>query len=170
MPIVADTTVFRYLVVLEVTDLLPALFEHVLIPPAVFNELQQANTPAVVRTWVTNLPPWVHIQPLITSPDPTLDYLGDGEREAIQLMYEQQVSFLVTDDRQAYRAALTRSIPVTRTLRILEIAAERGLLDFPTIVTRLRTAGFYIPEDVVEEMLARDTERKRQQSENQELR
>ena len=168
MPIVADTTVFRYLVVLEVTDILPALFEHVLISPAVCNELQRASAPAVVRTWSANLPPWVRIQPPITPPDPMLRSLGDGEQEAIQLMHEQQAPLLVTDDRQAYNAALARSLPVTRTLRVLEMAAERGLLDFPTIVTRLRAAGFYTPEDVVEEMLARDAERKRRQSESQE--
>jgi predicted nucleic acid-binding protein len=168
MSIVADTTVFRYLVVLEVTDILPTLFGHVLIPPAVYNELRRASTPVVVRTWSANLPPWVRIQPPITPPDPTLNSLGDGEQEAIQLMHEQQAPLLVTDDRQAYNAALARSIPVTRTLRVLEMAAERGLLDFPTIVTRLRAAGFYTPEDVVEEMLARDAERKRRQCENQE--
>jgi predicted nucleic acid-binding protein len=143
MPIVVDTTVFRYLVVLEVTDILPTLFGRVLIPPAVFNELQQASTPAIVRTWSANLPSWVRIQ------SPPL---------------------LITDDHQAYKAALARSLPVTRTLRVLEMAAERGLLDFPTIVARLRAAGFYTPEDVVEEMLARDAERKRQQSTHQEQR
>lgn len=47
-------------------------------------------------------------------------YLGDGEQEAIQLMHEQQTPLSVTDDRQAYNAALARSIPVTRTLRVLE--------------------------------------------------
>ncbi|MDH3601856.1 MAG: DUF3368 domain-containing protein [Candidatus Tectomicrobia bacterium] len=128
---------FRYLVVLEATDILPALFGDVLIPPAVFNELQQTSTPVGVRTWFANLPPWVRIQPLITSPDPSLNYLGDGEQEAIQLVSEQQARLLVTDDRQAHHAALARSLPVTRTLRVLEMAAERGLLDFPTIVTRL---------------------------------
>ena len=35
MPIAADTTMFRYLVVLEVTDIPPALFGRVLIPPAI---------------------------------------------------------------------------------------------------------------------------------------
>ena len=79
MPIVADTTVFRYLVVLEVMDILPALFGHVLIPPAVCNELQRARTPVVVRTWCANPPSWVHIQPPRTPPDPTLNALGDGE-------------------------------------------------------------------------------------------
>jgi predicted nucleic acid-binding protein len=164
MPIVADTTVFRYLVVLEVADILPALFGHVLIPPAVHSELQQARTPAGVRTWLANPPSWLHIQPPRTPPDPTLSALGDGEREAIQLMREQRASLLVTDDRNAYKAALAQGMPVTRTLRILEMVAERGLLELPTIVTRIQAAGFYTPADVVEEMLARDAERKRQQS------
>lgn len=160
MPIVADTTVFRYLVVLEVTEILPALFGHVLVPPAVVSELQHASTPARVHAWCANLPPWVRIHAPCRPIDPTLSALGAGEQEAIQLMHEQQAPLLVTDDREAYNTAMAHGIPVTRTLRILEIAAERGLLDLPTIITRLRSAGFYMPEDVVEEMLARDTTRK----------
>jgi predicted nucleic acid-binding protein len=160
MPIVADTTVFRYLVVLEVVEILPALFGHVLVPPAVVSELQRASTPARVRTWSATLPPWVRLQSPSLPPDPMLSALGAGEQEAIQLMHEQQAPLLVTDDREAYNTALIRGIPVTRTLRILEMAAERGLLDFPTMATRLRAAGFYMPEDVVEEMLARDATRK----------
>lgn len=66
----------------------------------------------------------------------------------------------MTDDRDAYNAAVVRGLAVTRTLRVLEIAAERGLLDLPTIVAQLRTTGFYMPEDVVDEMLARDATRK----------
>jgi predicted nucleic acid-binding protein len=93
-------------------------------------------------------------------PDPTLHTLGEGEQEAIQLMDEQPAPLLITDDRDAYNAALARGVAVTRTLRVLEIAAERGLLDFPTIVAQLRAAGFYMPEDVVDEMLARDATRK----------
>ncbi len=88
------------------------------------------------------------------------DTFGEGEQEAIRLMDEQQASLLMTDDRDAYNAALARGIPVTRTLRVLEMAAERGLVDFPTIVARLRATGFYMPEDVVDEMLARDAARK----------
>ena len=52
----ADGQRDRDLVVLEVTDILPALFGHILIPPAVYNELQRASTPAIVRTWSANLP------------------------------------------------------------------------------------------------------------------
>ena len=44
MPIVADATVFRYLVIVEATDILPALFGTVLVPPAVVGELQHEHT------------------------------------------------------------------------------------------------------------------------------
>jgi len=160
MPIVADATVFRYLVIAEATDILPALFGTVLVPPAVVGELQHEHTPPRVRAWWVTMPPWGHVQAPRSPLDPTLRHLGEGEQEAIRLMDEQQASLLMTDDRDAYNAALARGIPVTRTLRVLEMAAERGLVDFPTIVARLRATGFYMPEDVVDEMLARDAARK----------
>jgi len=160
MPIVADATVFRYLVTVDATAILPALFGTVLVPPAVVRELQHASTPARVRAWWRTIPSWVHIQAPRLPPDPALYSLGEGEQEAIRLMDEQQAPLLMTDDRDAYNAAIARGIAVTRTLRVLEIAAEQHLLDFPTIVARLRAAGFYMPEDVVDEMLARDTARK----------
>ena len=160
MPIVADATVFRYLVAVGATDILPALFGTVLVPPAVVRELQHASTPARVRAWWRTVPLWVQIQSPALPPDPALHYLGEGEQEAIRLMDAQQAPLLLTDDRDAYNAAGARGIAVTRTLRVLEIAAERGLLDFPTLVAQLRAAGFYMPEDVVDEMLARDATRK----------
>lgn len=67
-------------------------------------------------------------------------------------MVEQQASLLVTDDREAYTTALSLGLPVTRTLRVLEMAAERELLDLPTTVHQLREAGFSTPTDVVAAM------------------
>ena len=48
MPIVADATVFRYLVIVDATAILPALFGTVLVPPAVVRELQHARPPECV--------------------------------------------------------------------------------------------------------------------------
>jgi predicted nucleic acid-binding protein len=62
MPIVADATVFRYLVIINATDILPALFGTVLVPPAVVRELQHASTPARVQAWWRTVPSWVQIQ------------------------------------------------------------------------------------------------------------
>lgn len=160
MPIVADATVFRYLVLTEATDILPALFGTVLVPPAVVRELQHASTPVRVRIWWRTVPAWVRIQAPRLPPDPALQHLGEGEQEAIRLMDEQQAPLLMTDDRDAYNTATARGIAVTRTLRVLEIAAEQNLLDLPTMIAQLRAAGFYMPADVVAEMLARDAARK----------
>lgn len=72
MAIVADTTVFRSLVVLGVTAILPALFTEVLLPPAVVSELPHASTPTSVRQWAATLPAWVRVQAPRLPPDPTL--------------------------------------------------------------------------------------------------
>jgi predicted nucleic acid-binding protein len=160
MRVVADTTVFRYLVLIDAIALLPALFTQVVVPPAVVAELQHASTPAPVRTWMAAPPAWLVIHPPRRVADPRLAHLGAGEREALVLMHEHQGVLLVTDDREAYRTALAQAIPVVRTLRLLEIGAERGLLDFSTAIARLRAAGFYLPTDIVDEMLARDAARK----------
>jgi len=45
-----------------VETVLPRLFSQVEIPSAVFLELQQPNTPALVREWGRSLPAWAVVQ------------------------------------------------------------------------------------------------------------
>ncbi len=85
MIVIADTTPANYLVLIQQADLLPRLFGQVLIPPAVFDELKDPETPALVRTWLAKAPSWLQVKPLHSQPDPELDYLDEGEREAITL-------------------------------------------------------------------------------------
>ncbi len=126
MRVVADITVFRYLVIIGAIDLLLALFAQVVVPPAVVAELRHLSAPAPVRAWIETPPPWVVIQPPRLPPDPTLRHLGAGEHEALLLIYDRQGTVLLTDDRDAYRAARERESPVLRTLRVLEMGAERA--------------------------------------------
>ena len=51
--IVADTTPLNYLVLIQAADILPNLYRRVLIAPAVKAELAHANTPAIVRAWIS---------------------------------------------------------------------------------------------------------------------
>lgn len=53
---------FHYLILCGAEGVLPRLFERVIIPPTVFAELQQPNTPAAVQQWVRGLPAWVAVQ------------------------------------------------------------------------------------------------------------
>src|SRR5881392_3605642 len=59
--IVADTTPLNYLLLIQATDILPELYRTVLIPPAVKAELAHANTPAVVRAWISQPPAWLEV-------------------------------------------------------------------------------------------------------------
>ena len=100
MIVVADTTPFRYLVLIEREHLLPALYGRVLIPPAVAAELSHENTPGVVRAWLAAHLSWLEIR----QPAHTLELevdLDRGEREAIALAEEVARDVLLVDERDA---------------------------------------------------------------------
>ena len=81
MIVIADSTPLNYLILIYQADLLPQLFDRVLIPPAVFEELQRQETPDLVRRWIAGPPSWLQVQALRWGPDPTLGHLDPGERE-----------------------------------------------------------------------------------------
>jgi len=43
---------------------------------------------------------------------------------------------------------------------VLELAAQRGWIDFPTATTKWQATSFHLPVSLVREMLARDADRK----------
>src|SRR5712675_1408653 len=96
MPTVSDTSPLNYLTLIGSVDILPVLFERIVIPPAVVGELQHQNTPAVVRTWVATAPVWLDVR-APTDIDPALT-LGAGEVEAIALAIELGAVPLLVDD------------------------------------------------------------------------
>jgi predicted nucleic acid-binding protein len=161
MLVIADTSPLHYLVLIEHTAILPTLFGRVLIPPVVAEELQRPRTPEPVRTWMASPPARLEMcpprPPLLT----TALRLGAGEREALSLAHELHADLLLLDDLEAREEAERRNLAVMGTLRVLELAAERGLLDFPATMTKLETTSFHIPVQLVQDMLARDAARKR---------
>ena len=62
MLVVTDTLPINYLVLLEQTAVLPALYTRLLLPPAVVTELQDLEAPEEVRVWVADLPAWCEIR------------------------------------------------------------------------------------------------------------
>jgi len=132
MLVVADTSPLNYLVWIQQDTLLPILYDRVVIPPAVYEELQRPETPHVVRQWVAHPPGWLTIQP----PQQPLSgqlllRLDDGELEAIPLARELHADRLLIDERGGRRVARARGLIVIGTLGVLETAAIRGLIDLP---------------------------------------
>ena len=82
--IVSDTTPLNYLVLIDAVEVLPRLYQCVIIPPAVRDELTQQKTPEFVRLWLMQRPSWLEmVSP--TSLDHSLSHLDKGETQAITL-------------------------------------------------------------------------------------
>src|SRR5215471_15969172 len=99
MIVVSDTSPINYLVLIGRADLLARGYGRVIIPPAVNGELQRESTPLVVRQWIARPPAWLSISPAPANPDPGLNRLGKGEREAISLAQELRVDAILIDER-----------------------------------------------------------------------
>ena len=90
--------------------LLPNLFEKVLTPERVRDELAHAEAPAAVRAWIAVPPPWLEIRSVEgerSSGD--LAALDAGERDAIALALATKADLLLMDDHDGVTAA--RLIP-----------------------------------------------------------
>ena len=59
--VIADTSPINYLLLIGHIDILPALFDKVILPAAVRDELKHPKAPLVVRNWVAAPPPWVDV-------------------------------------------------------------------------------------------------------------
>jgi hypothetical protein len=137
---------------------LPALFQKVVIPPTVFRELQQPNTPVAVREWAIALPAWVAVQ-APQSINLVLD-VDAGELEAICLAQEIKAAAVLMDDRAGRNAAIHCGLAVIGTIGVLEQASARGLLDLPQVMERLRLTNARLNPDLVRTALERDRIRK----------
>ncbi len=160
MIVIADSTPLNYLILIHQVDLLPQLFDRVLIPPAVFEELQHQETPDLVRRWIGVPPSWLQVQALRSVPDPTLGYLDQGEREAIALAEELQADQLLLDDADARREAARRGLPFIGTLGVLREAARRDLLDLRAVLVQLQETSFFVVPALIESLLDEEARRK----------
>lgn len=105
MIIISDTTPLHYLILLEKSDLLEKLFGKIIIPEAVFREMQHEGTPEFVRLWITVAPAWVEIKTPSQINLEKVKELGRGETQAIALAIETNADAILMDDRKAIREA-----------------------------------------------------------------
>jgi predicted nucleic acid-binding protein len=86
--VVADTSPLNYVIQCEAIDVLPRLYQQVVIPQAVFDKLNDPGAPASVRRWIQARSPSV----VVRSPariDETLA-LGRGLRRDAQRLQQER--------------------------------------------------------------------------------
>jgi predicted nucleic acid-binding protein len=153
MIVVSDTSPLNYLLILGEVDVLPKLFSRVVAPPAVMAELQHVGAPDAVRNWALAPPSWLEIIAPHNFDD--LDDLDRGESEAIRLAIELQADFVLIDERRAYQVASRMGIAVAGTIAVIELAANRKLLDVESVVDKLRRTNFRCSSNLLDEMVRR---------------
>ncbi|MEM9006458.1 MAG: DUF3368 domain-containing protein [Cyanobacteria bacterium P01_F01_bin.86] len=143
MIVVADTSPINYLLLIDHIDLLPHLFQKIIIPDAVRNEMLDPDAPIVLQKWITNPLDWIKVQavPLI---DKNLSTLDPGEQAAIILAQTLPADLLIIDERLGRRAASSLEIPIIGILGILDDAANQGLINLADAIERLQQMNFRI--------------------------
>jgi predicted nucleic acid-binding protein len=139
--VVADTGPLHYLVLAGDIELLPKLFEHVLVPRVVRDELADAEAPQTVRDWIAHAPGWLDVQPDHPGDDDVaVAKLDEGERAVIALALTVKADLVLMDDRDGVDVARRRGLAVTGTLGVLDLAARRGLIDLAAAFEQVRWA------------------------------
>jgi predicted nucleic acid-binding protein len=151
--VIADTSPINYLVLIGHIGVLPSLFERVILPSVVREELDDG--PSQVRLWIADRPPWVEVRATRDSRrDASLHDLDAGEEDAIALAVELHADLLLMDDREGVLAARSRGLTVTGTLGVLGLAARHGLLDLAEAFGRIRRTNFRYRQDTMDALLA----------------
>jgi predicted nucleic acid-binding protein len=119
MIVVADTSPLNYFVQIGCESVLSSLYQRVLIPPSVLEELGHAGAPKIVGEWLLDLPSWIEVRGTAAPPDAALADLDPGEREAIQLAQEQRADLLLIDERRGRLVAKRHGLATTGTLGVL---------------------------------------------------
>jgi predicted nucleic acid-binding protein len=114
--VVADTGPVNYLVLIDAVDVLPRLFDEIVVPVAVRDELAHADAPAVVRAWIAQAPTWLEIRPNPdqSATDPAGAALDEGERAAIALAATIGADLILIDDRAGVAEARRRGSTLPR--------------------------------------------------------
>lgn len=151
--VVADTSPLNYLIQLGQAEALPRLFDEVHVPVPVLEELRQGSAPAEVRRWAQAPPAWARVDNSVESS--IGENLGLGETAAISVALTLGAQAVLLDDRRARGVALARGLKVIGSIRLLEMAAERGWIELRSAFERLRSLGFRADEALFENSLSR---------------
>jgi predicted nucleic acid-binding protein len=158
--VVADTGPLNYLVLIGHIELLPKLFQRVLAPQAVRDELANRETPAAVRAWIAQAPGWLEVRP---NPDRDSDDmtapLDEGEQAAIALAIAVKADLVLMDDQAGVEVARRKGLAVTGTIGVLDLAARRGMINLAEAFARLKATSFYYRQGLLDALLAQHRNR-----------
>jgi predicted nucleic acid-binding protein len=152
--IIADSGPLIALSIIDKLELLQQLYEEVLLPPAVWNEvtvqgkgMPGADIVSKAKFLKVCIPEPMALKPLSI-------IVGAGEAEAIALAQTTSNCCVLLDDAQARRLAERLDICRIGTLGILRQAKKQGLIShIKPFILKLQSNGIYMQENLVNAIL-----------------
>jgi hypothetical protein len=157
--IVADAGPLHYLVLVECAGLLSRLFDRVLVPIEVREELSHRNAPAAVKNWIQSPPPWLAVERV--NQFRPIPGLHPGEAAALRLALQTKTKALLVDDMDGRAAARQLGLTVIGTIGILERMSEMRLIELSLTISRLRRTNFFASSELLNAALERDRQRRK---------
>ena len=158
-PVIADTSVLSALAKIGRLELLKLRFGVVLMPEAVWVELQAGADPEVVRR-ITAAQTVGIVRLVASSPasqkwQPPLSRLGPGETAVLALAVTQPSSIVLMDEKRGRRAARMLGCSHTGVLGLLAWAKRNGHLpSLAQTLGELRTKDyFFVDEELLRRLL-----------------
>ena len=158
MIVVSDTSPLSNLAIIGYLSLLQQIYERVLIPPSVAEELARGGEDDGRIVGVLSLD-WIEVrQPTNLQQITKLENdnnLDRGEAEAIVLALELGADELLIDERLCRREATRLGLSITGLLGVLLVAKRRGLVVAirPVMDDLINQAGFRVSNQLYAEVL-----------------
>jgi hypothetical protein len=156
-PVVSNSGPLITLATIGRLDLLETLFESIVIPQAVYDEVvvHGSGDPGSAETSAAT---WIRVHQVRDELAVNLlqESLGAGESEAIVLAQELQARYVLIDDALARRKAEHIGLRLTGTFGVLLMAKKAGLVPaVKPILDELRQTDFRMSDRVYQDVLRR---------------
>lgn len=156
MIVVSDTSPICYLILVDQITVLPTLYQTVIVPQTVANELGAPESPASVRRWIAQPPDWLEIRTVAMAERVQLQNLDPGETAAIAIAERLNADLIILDDKAARQLAHSKGLRVIGLLGVLKAASRDKLLDLEVTFQQLRNMGFWVSPQLLQQLLNSD--------------
>ena len=134
-------------------DVLQKLYQEIIIPSAVYEEVTAIEDSACAQ--IKNSNSWIHVESIRDCSEKKMykAKLHAGEVEVMILAQEQKADMVIIDDNAAKKTAKYLGLTVTGTLGVLLKAKSRGIVqEIAPLLVQMTRNGFYI-DSVIETLV-----------------
>lgn len=149
--IIVNSTPLIALAKVNKLEILKGMYEHIIIPGAVYREVTEKDDVAAQRIEAAR--EWIEVRKVDSNLDRRMykAKLHDGEVEVMLLAQEIGADAVVIDDGAARKTAEYLGLPLTGTLGVMIKAKQRGLLEaVMPVVQQMEQNGIFFSRELKE--------------------